>query len=641
MIGLLRPVADDPADCEAFTGGLFEQVVNAWSSLGYVVVGAVVIAAALRGRMPRTFILFGVAGVAEGVGSVLYHGRPGDGAQALHDVALLVMLGFIAGWHVGRLRSAPVAGSLVGLAVGLAGGAIAWATGGTNVVVAAGVVVTVGSELLARRRGLPPVWRAALMVALGVALATWAAGSAGSPLCAPSSPWQWHGVWHLASAGVMLWWADAAAGIVVTPPPRLMRRGADRAIGLAARLLGHTFFKSIEMVGRRNLPVDRPVLLVVNHPNGFVDPVVVAAALGRMPRFLAKAALWKVLPARPLLAAVGALPVYRRADGDQPGDNRDVFAACHEALTAGGTVAIFPEGTTGDRPTLDRVKSGAARIALGAGDADLAVVPVGVAFESRTATRPRAVLVVGEPVGFADLDRSSGDAVAVLTDRIAAALAAVSPEFETVEQREVLRAAAVVAGADRHRLRHPPFAEVETIARRVAGASPPARAAVDLAFRDYATQLQLVGLTEAQLAGRLDHRSIAGAAVVAVLFGSVVVTATVLHLPAVVLILVATAAVRSTATKGTVRLLVGLSAGVLTWAVFGMITADGSAAVVAAVALAVEGQVALLIWPAFAALVARCWGWARTRDRGELVGPVLATRAAVAAAVLAADRETR
>ena len=140
----------------------------------------------------------------------------------------------------------------------------------------------------------------------------------------------------------------------------------------------HTFFRSIETIGADRIPADRPVLLLANHGNGFVDPIVIAAALGRLPRFIAKAAMWKVLPARFLLDGVGALPVYRHADGDRTADNESVFAACHRALADGGTVAMFPEGTTGNRATLDRIRSGAARIAIGALPTapDLAVVPV-------------------------------------------------------------------------------------------------------------------------------------------------------------------------------------------------------------------------------------------------------------------------
>ncbi len=46
--------------------------------------------------------------------------------------------------------------------------------------------------------------------------------------------------------------------------------------------------------------------------------------------------------------------------------NEDAFVECHRALSAGDVVAIFPEGTTHDRPRIDPIKTGAARIALGA-----------------------------------------------------------------------------------------------------------------------------------------------------------------------------------------------------------------------------------------------------------------------------------
>ena len=74
-------------------------------------------------------------------------------------------------------------------------------------------------------------------------------------------------------------------------------------------------------------------------------------------------------------------------------------------------VAIFPEGTTGDRGGLDRVRSGAARIALGALPMapDLVIVPIGLAFESRVETRSRTVVMFGEPIIVADHARIAGD----------------------------------------------------------------------------------------------------------------------------------------------------------------------------------------------------------------------------------------
>src|SRR5690606_7658424 len=106
------------------------------------------------------------------------------------------------------------------------------------------------------------------------------------------------------------------------------------------------------------------------------------------------------------LRSLGVVFVRRRVDGPEgsASANLSAFADCHDALIARDVVAIFPEGTTHDRPHLDPIKTGAARIALGAraaGAEQVAVVPVGITFPDKIALRPSALVQVGEPV---DLD---------------------------------------------------------------------------------------------------------------------------------------------------------------------------------------------------------------------------------------------
>lgn len=210
-----------PTDCEAFTGAWLRQGVNAWSSLGYAVVGVVLVVAAWRRRLPRMFALCGLASVAAGVGSVAYHGRPGGAADAVHDIGLLAVAGFVAGWHAGRWRDVAASGARVGISVGTAAGVVAGVSfsfvggfeGGIDVVVAIAVATAIGGELLAVRRGLRPVWRGWMLLALVLAVGAWLAGTATSPLCEPSSPWQWHAVWHVASAALVAWWAFVAAAV--------------------------------------------------------------------------------------------------------------------------------------------------------------------------------------------------------------------------------------------------------------------------------------------------------------------------------------------------------------------------------------------------------------------------------------------
>ncbi len=637
-------------DCETRDRSFLDEDINAWTSLGYVAIGAVIVATVVRRRLPTAFLVLAGLAAVEGVGSLLYHGGGGDVAQFLHDVPLVGGLGFIAGWHFGRLRDRANAVALLGAAVGMVAGALASAFGATNVAVAVLVLAVAGGELGARRRGAAGVWTAPLLVLAGLAVITWLSGRPDSPLCDEDSWLQPHGAWHVLSALLLLAWFDAAAGAQVPDrAPRLFRHATDRLLGLMAWALAHGFHRTVEVAGRERLSSGRPTLIVANHGNGFVDPILVAAVLRRLPRFLAKAALWKVPVARPFLGLAGVLPIYRRSDGDRPGDNRSVFAACHHELALGATVAIFPEGTTGDRASLDRVRSGAARIALGAvpGAPALEILPVGLAFESRTETRGRALVMVGDAIPVAPRARHgllAGDEgepdhgdVQALTADIAAALEAVSPEFASVEEREVLRAAARLRCDAARRTRSPGFGEVELLARRLAAAPPAARAAITDAYRRYATQLQLIGLGDQYVGPRsLPTVRVLASIAALVLLGSVVTTATLIHLPAILLVVVATGMVRSTATKGTVRLLVGLVAVLLTWIIAGAVLADGWAAVLAAVFVALEGALALAVWPPLSRLASTLWAWWRTRDRVGLLRPVLAEQSALLDAIDAA-----
>jgi 1-acyl-sn-glycerol-3-phosphate acyltransferase len=496
------------------------------------------------------------------------------------------------------------------------------------------VTAIVVASLVARRRGLPGVWSPALLVLGVAAIVAWLLGTPGSPVCDDGSWLQAHGLWHLLTAVLALAWVESAyAAAAPDHAPRMVRRFTDRVIGLLAIGLVLGFHRSVEVTARDRLPTDRPVLIVANHGNGFVDPVVVASVLRRLPRFLAKAALWRVALARPFLSLAGVLPVYRSGDSDAPGNNTSVFDACHRELAGGATVAIFPEGTTGDRAGLDRVKSGAARIALGALPTapDLLVVPIGMAYESKVETRSRVAVMVGRSIVAAEF-RGSGleqdgephrDDARALTQQITTSLQEVSPDFADVEERELLRAAARVSDG-------PSFADTEKVARRLAACPTDTRRRVIDAYRVFATRLEPIGITARQLTPRrLSFARITLSVIVLLVAGSIVVAATLIHLPAVLIITIGTGLVRSTATKGTVRLLLGLVTMTITWVVAGAWLGDGWTAVADGVAVAALGGVALLVWPPLVREFRALLGRLRVRDRVGLLEPVLEARSHV------------
>ena len=239
-----------------------------------------------------------------------------------------------------------------------------------------------------------------------------------------------------------------------------MRRLLDRLSATLAHLLLGIFFRRVEVEGLGKVPPRGPLLVVANHPNGLVDPVVLLGALPRPVRFLGKSTLWDMVPLRPFLALGGVIPVYRPTDpGIDPSKNVETFARCRDALVRGAAVAIFPEGTSHADPSVRPLKTGAARIALdaaGAGERPpepVHILPVGLTFDARERFRSRALLVVGEPIEVERPDRQgprgeapgddqpSRDVVRRLTDQIHDGLRQVAADYRSWREAQLFQRA--------------------------------------------------------------------------------------------------------------------------------------------------------------------------------------------------------
>ncbi|HET8623338.1 MAG TPA: 1-acyl-sn-glycerol-3-phosphate acyltransferase [Gemmatimonadales bacterium] len=205
-------------------------------------------------------------------------------------------------------------------------------------------------------------------------------------------------------------------------------------LGPLARLVTNMYYR-VTVAGPA-APANDPLLLVANHPNMVFDPALVATAVRRPVRFLAKAPLFRLPIVGRLLEWAGCLPVYRAKDDPSlTGQNLNIFAAVADALGEGAAVAIFPEGTSHDAPALAPLKTGAARLALGAGarGIPLAIVPVGLVMAHRDRARSEALVVLGEPIDWNDLRGESTESVVAvqeLTRRITRALAGVTMNLD-------------------------------------------------------------------------------------------------------------------------------------------------------------------------------------------------------------------
>lgn len=209
------------------------------------------------------------------------------------------------------------------------------------------------------------------------------------------------------------------------------------------------FFKAVEVRHPELVPRTGPVLLCINHPNNLIDSLLVGAAVPRKVHYLAAGRFFRNPLLARFLTAVGVIPIYRRQDDPAQMDkNTATFEACFRALGEGHLIAIYPEGTTHAEPRVQRIKSGAARIALESetrhdGNLGLALIPVGLTFEARKSFRSRVLVAFGEPIELhAYLDRYRDDprkAVEALTTAIQWGLEAQVIHVERIDLDDLVR----------------------------------------------------------------------------------------------------------------------------------------------------------------------------------------------------------
>jgi 1-acyl-sn-glycerol-3-phosphate acyltransferase len=158
------------------------------------------------------------------------------------------------------------------------------------------------------------------------------------------------------------------------------------------------------------LPNDGPFIVAPNHYSE-IDPVVMGVAvwkLGRTPRFLAKASLFRIPVLGFYLRKTGQIPVEREARGNSAID------AAHQLMNSGQGVIVYPEGTLTRQPELwpMRGKSGAIRMALETGIPLYPAAHWGTQnlmgrYGKKITVRPRPVIdvVIGQPM---DLSQYAG-----------------------------------------------------------------------------------------------------------------------------------------------------------------------------------------------------------------------------------------
>lgn len=160
-------------------------------------------------------------------------------------------------------------------------------------------------------------------------------------------------------------------------------------------------------------------MLVANHPNSFLDAVLIGAALHRPTHFLARGDAFNHKTAAKILSSLNMLPVFRLSEGKENLlKNTETFDACQNILEKNKIVLIFAEGISENNWELRTLKKGPARIAKKAwlSDSDsknMQIIPVGITYEHFIGEGKNILINIGKPLHKEDFDYQKNEALFV------------------------------------------------------------------------------------------------------------------------------------------------------------------------------------------------------------------------------------
>ena len=168
------------------------------------------------------------------------------------------------------------------------------------------------------------------------------------------------------------------------------------------------FYKNIKVVGLENLPTNKPVIVASNHPNAFMDAMILSIIAKQKISYLARSDAFNTSFKKKLLGAIGLIPIYRIQEGaDQLHKNEETFQICYKLLGNNATILMFPEGICIWEKRLRKLKKGLARMAFGAEETynnklGLLIVPMGINYSHAKNFRSDVYLQFGKAIEVDD-----------------------------------------------------------------------------------------------------------------------------------------------------------------------------------------------------------------------------------------------
>jgi 1-acyl-sn-glycerol-3-phosphate acyltransferase len=168
------------------------------------------------------------------------------------------------------------------------------------------------------------------------------------------------------------------------------------------------FYRSFVVLGKENIPTDKPVIFTPNHQNALMDALALGFSTSKPVIFVARSDIFKKPTIARLLYFIKILPIYRIRDGfDTVKKNKEIIRKTIDVINEGNAMVILPEGNHSGLRRLRPLKKGFARMAFETEEAngfnlDIQIVPVGIDYDNYQKYRGSLIVNFGKPVAVAD-----------------------------------------------------------------------------------------------------------------------------------------------------------------------------------------------------------------------------------------------
>lgn len=185
-----------------------------------------------------------------------------------------------------------------------------------------------------------------------------------------------------------------------------------RILKLYARFAIRVYCRRIIINDKSILESGGPLLLAANHPNSFLDGMILTTLFNAPVYSLARGDAFKNKWINKLLRSIRLLPVYRTSEGvENLEHNYTTFASCQQTFEKKGIVLIFSEGRCENEWHLRPLKKGTARLSISSWKRGipLTVIPTAFNYSSFHKFGKEVHIFFGKPIDASTVNSETGE----------------------------------------------------------------------------------------------------------------------------------------------------------------------------------------------------------------------------------------